>query len=41
MSKEQYIVGLDIGTQNIRVVQAKIDAEGQTSVVAANCKLAT
>jgi cell division protein FtsA len=36
MSKEQYIVGLDIGTQNIRVVQAKIDAEGQTSVVGAS-----
>lgn len=27
MAKERYITGLDIGTKNIRVVQAKVDAE--------------
>lgn len=36
MSKEQYIVGLDIGTHNIRVVQAKVDSEGGTSVIGAS-----
>lgn len=29
MSKEQYIVGLDIGTANVRAVQAKFDAQAQ------------
>jgi cell division protein FtsA len=34
MAKEQYITGLDIGTQNIRVVQAKWDdATASLSVV--------
>lgn len=36
MAKEQYIVGLDIGTQNIRVVQAKVEASGAVSVVGAS-----
>lgn len=37
MAKEQYIVGLDVGTQNIRVVQAKFDHEsGQVSIVGAS-----
>jgi cell division protein FtsA len=37
MAKEQYIVGLDIGSQNIRVVQAKVDDEtGQLSVIGAS-----
>lgn len=29
MAKEQYIVGLDVGTANVRAVQAKFDAEKQ------------
>jgi cell division protein FtsA len=36
MAKEQYIVGLDIGTSVIRVVQAKVDAAGGLSVVGAS-----
>ncbi len=36
MAKEQYIVGLDIGTQNIRVVQAKINPEGVLNVIGAS-----
>lgn len=37
MAKEQYIVGLDIGTQNIRAVQAKFDAaSGQVAIVGAS-----
>lgn len=35
MSKEQYIVGLDIGTQHIRVVQGKISPEGVLSIIGA------
>jgi cell division protein FtsA len=33
MSKEQYIVGLDIGTQTIRVVQGKVSADGSLQVI--------
>jgi len=37
MPKEHYIVGLDIGTQNIRVIQAKFQAEsGNFSVIGAS-----
>ncbi|HVY67971.1 MAG TPA: cell division protein FtsA [Patescibacteria group bacterium] len=37
MSKEQYIVGLDIGTSSIRVVQAKAEADsGKISVIGAS-----
>ena len=37
MPKEQYIVGLDIGSQNIRVVQAKFQPEdGSFSVIGAS-----
>jgi cell division protein FtsA len=37
LPKEHYIVGLDIGTQNLRVVQAKIDeATGALSVIGAS-----
>lgn len=38
MAKEQYIVGLDIGTQNIRVVQAKLvgPEPGSLSVIGAS-----
>ncbi len=36
MPKEQYIVGLDIGTQNLRVVQAKIESTGALSVIGAS-----
>jgi cell division protein FtsA len=37
MAKEQYIVGLDIGTQNIRVVQAKADEQtGKLSIIGAS-----
>lgn len=37
MAKEHYITGLDIGTQNIRVVQAKADREsGHLSVIGAS-----
>lgn len=40
MPKEQYIVGLDIGTQNIRVVQAKVDEAGSLSIIGASQGLA-
>lgn len=33
MPKEQYIVGLDIGTQTVRALQAKVDADGNLGVV--------
>jgi cell division protein FtsA len=33
MAKEQYIVGLDIGTQTVRAIQAKLDDQGELSVV--------
>lgn len=37
MAKEHYIVGLDVGTQNIRAVQAKVDGQsGTLSVVGAS-----
>jgi cell division protein FtsA len=37
MAKEHYITGLDIGTQNIRVVQAKADREtGVLSIIGAS-----
>lgn len=36
MAKEQYIVGLDVGTQNIRVVQGKLDqASPELAVIGA------
>ena len=37
MAKEHYMTGLDIGTQNIRVVQAKADPQtGQLSIIGAS-----
>lgn len=36
MPKEQYIVGLDIGTQNIRVVQGKLDETGRINIIGAS-----
>lgn len=36
MSKEQYIVGLDIGTHSIRVVQGKLSTEGVLSIIGAS-----
>ncbi len=36
MAKEQYIVGLDIGTHTIRVVQAKVDEAGALSIIGAS-----
>ncbi len=33
MAKEQYIVGLDIGTQTVRAIQAKLDEQGELNVV--------
>jgi cell division protein FtsA len=36
MARDHYIVGLDIGTQNIRVVQAKLDQAGVLNVVGAS-----
>lgn len=37
MAREQYIVGLDIGTQNIRVVQGKVDeATQQINIIGAS-----
>jgi cell division protein FtsA len=37
MAKESYIVGLDVGTANIRAVQAKFDPENQTfSIIGAS-----
>ncbi len=41
MAKEQYIVGLDIGTHSIRVVQAKLTPEGGLSVVGAASSIAS
>lgn len=40
MPKEQYIVGLDIGTQNVRVIQAKVSEDGTLSVVGSATSLA-
>ncbi len=36
MPKENYIVGLDIGTQNIRVVQAKVEPDNSLNVIGAS-----
>lgn len=37
MAREQYIVGLDIGTQNIRVVQGKVDEQtGKINIIGAS-----
>lgn len=36
MPREQYIVGLDIGTQNIRVVQGKVEENGQVNIIGAS-----
>lgn len=36
MPKEQYIVGLDIGTQTIRVVQGKIEETGRINIIGAS-----
>jgi cell division protein FtsA len=36
MAKEQYVVGLDIGTHHIRVVQAKVDENATVSIVGAS-----
>ncbi len=33
MPKEQYIVGLDIGTQTIRVVQGKVEPDGGVNII--------
>ncbi len=33
MAKEQYIVGLDIGTQTIRVVQGKVESDGGVNII--------
>lgn len=41
MAKENYIVGLDIGTQNIRVVQAKVEDDGSLHVIGAASVLAS
>lgn len=35
MPKEQYIVGLDIGTQTIRVVQGKLEETGRINIIGA------
>src|SRR3954463_11229624 len=35
MAKEQYIVGLDIGTHTIRVVQGKLEETGKINIVGA------
>jgi cell division protein FtsA len=35
MPKEQYIVGLDVGTQNIRVVQGKLEETGRINIIGA------
>ncbi len=39
MAKEQYITGLDIGTQNIRVVQAKLEPTGGLNIIGASTVL--
>ncbi len=36
MAKEQYIVGLDIGTHNIRVVQGKLEETGRLNIIGAS-----
>ncbi len=36
MPREQYIVGLDIGTQNIRVVQGKVEENGHVNIIGAS-----
>lgn len=36
MAREQYIVGLDIGTQNIRVVQGKVEENGRVNIIGAS-----
>ncbi len=36
MPKEQYIVGLDIGTQTIRVVQGKLEETGRINIIGAS-----
>lgn len=36
MPREQYIVGLDIGTQNIRVVQGKIEDNSRVNIIGAS-----
>ena len=35
MPKEQYIVGLDVGTDTIRVVQGKIEETGRINIIGA------
>lgn len=35
MPKEQYIVGLDVGTQTIRVVQGKLEETGRINIIGA------
>jgi cell division protein FtsA len=41
LAKENFIVGLDIGTQNIRVVQAKVEPTGSLSVIGASSVLSS
>lgn len=36
MAREQYIVGLDIGTQTIRVVQGKVEDSGRINIIGAS-----
>ncbi len=36
MAREQYIVGLDIGTQTIRVVQGKVEDSGTINIIGAS-----
>lgn len=36
MAREQYIVGLDIGTQTIRVVQGKVEESGKVNIIGAS-----
>lgn len=36
MPREQYIVGLDIGTHTIRVVQGKVEENGQINIIGAS-----
>lgn len=36
MAREQYIVGLDIGTQTIRVVQGKVEDSGKINIIGAS-----
>jgi cell division protein FtsA len=37
MAKEQYIVGLDIGTENIRVIQGKLEETDRFNIIGAAC----